>query len=91
MNSEIHSSDLRRAVLRARGRLKQLEETHERLLDELTSDIRGAGREYAAAVQEYTVAAMAWLSWLERYGQRSERPVGEQELGETADVADRNL
>ena len=25
------------------------------------------GREYAAAVQEYLRAAMAWLSWIERH------------------------
>ena len=48
-----------------------VEEKHDRLLQLESAERRGAGLEYASAVQEYARAVMAWLAWLDRNGDRS--------------------
>jgi len=71
VNLDFYASQLRQAVVNARARLKSVEETHERLLDSGASEVLTAGRDYAAAVQEYANAVMAWLVFLERRTDRT--------------------
>jgi hypothetical protein len=60
---------LHEGVITARARLRDVEDRHERGLESGSrAEVVDIGREYAAAVQEYLHAAMAWLSWLKRNG-----------------------
>jgi hypothetical protein len=72
VNSDFRATKLYRAVLAARTRLRDIEEKHERMLGEGVPNHLGIGREYAAAVQDYTNAVMAWLSALETQGSGGE-------------------
>jgi hypothetical protein len=72
VNIDFRATKLYRAVVAARTRLRGIEEKHEHLLDERLANHRGVGREYAAAVQDYTNAVMAWLSALETQGRDGE-------------------
>jgi len=61
---------LHEEVIAARARLRDLEDRHERgLKSGSRAEVVEIGREYAAVVQEYLHAVMAWLSWLKRHGQ----------------------
>ena len=58
-------------VVSSRDRLRLAEENHERaLVGGSSSEVVEIGREYAAAVQGYSAAVMAWLSWLKRHRPR---------------------
>jgi hypothetical protein len=59
---------LYRSVTNARTRLKAVEEEYESRLRDDPMTPRGAGQEYAARVQEYSNAVMAWLRWLDTHG-----------------------
>jgi hypothetical protein len=57
-------------VITAKARLRDVEDRHERGLEAGSrAEVVEIGRDYAAAVQEYLHAVMAWLSWLKRHGQ----------------------
>ena len=63
------AAKLHEEVITARARLRDVEDRHERELEsESRAEVVEIGREYAAAVQEYLRAVMAWLSWLKRHG-----------------------
>ena len=56
-------------VITAKARLRDVEDRHERGLESGSrGEIVEIGRDYAAAVQDYLRAVMAWLSWLKRNG-----------------------
>ena len=60
---------LHEQVVTARARLRDVEDRHERGLESGSrAEVVEIGRDYAAAVQEYLHAVMAWLSWLKRNG-----------------------
>ena len=66
----VESQRLHENVITARARLQDVEDRHERGLESGSRvEVVEIGREYAAAVQEYLHAVMAWLSWLKRNGQ----------------------
>ena len=51
----------------AHARLKAVAAQYEQLIGEADdSTIRSAGRQYAADVHEYALAAMQWLSWIDK-------------------------
>ena len=56
------------SVTNARTRLKAVEEEYESRLRDDPMTPRAAGQEYAARVQEYSNAVMAWLRWLDTHG-----------------------
>jgi hypothetical protein len=56
------------SVTNARTRLKAVEEEYESRLRDDPMTPHAAGQEYAARVQEYSNAVMAWLRWLDTYG-----------------------
>jgi hypothetical protein len=65
----VESQKLHAGVITARARLRDVEDRHERELESGSrAEVVEIGREYAAAVQEYLHAVMAWLSWLKRNG-----------------------
>ena len=56
-------------VITTRAQLREVEDRHERGLQTGSpTELVEIGRQYAAAVQEYLHAVMAWLSWLKRHG-----------------------
>ena len=59
---------LYRSVTDARTRLKAVEEEYESRLRDDPMTPCAAGEEYAARVQEYSNAVMAWLGWLHTHG-----------------------
>lgn len=68
----VHSTSARYvAVQTARARLKAIETKHDQLIDVGTMELKTVGRNYAAAVHEYSRAVMEWLSWLDIEGNRS--------------------
>ena len=70
----LEQSKLRVEVVSARIRLGLVEHKHERVLDQGSpSEIAEIGREYAAAMHEYSNAVMAWLSSIEKFGHEKRR------------------
>jgi hypothetical protein len=60
---------LHEEVITARAQMRDVEDRHEQGLESGSrAEVVEIGREYAAAVQEYLHAVMAWLSWLKRNG-----------------------
>jgi hypothetical protein len=60
---------LHECVITARSRLRDVEDRHERGLESGSrTEVVEIGRGYAAAVQDYLHAVIAWLSWLKRNG-----------------------
>jgi hypothetical protein len=85
VNSDLRATKLYRAVVAARNRLRTAEDRHEHLLDEGSFHHRGAVREYAAAVQDYTNTVMSWLSSLETHGDGDDLLPDAEEKTATAD------
>jgi hypothetical protein len=56
------------SVTNARARLKAVEEEYENQLRDDPMTPHAAGQEYAARVQEYSNAVMAWRRWLDTHG-----------------------
>jgi hypothetical protein len=71
----LEQSKLRVELVAAQIRLRLVEQQHERVLAEGSpSEVVAVGREYAAAVQTYSTAVMAWLSSIEKYGHQAGQP-----------------
>src|SRR5262245_38135270 len=60
--------ELHQAVVAARNVLTATEEEHQRLFHAGSPGRRLAGLAYASAVHQYSSAVMAWLVWLDRFG-----------------------
>jgi hypothetical protein len=84
VNTDFRANKLHRALVAARTRLRDVEERHEHLLEEGVARHHSVGREYAAAVQEYANAVMAWLVALEH---RAGDAAGEASIGTAGETA----
>ena len=77
-NQSLEQSKLQVEVVSARIRLRLVEQKHERVLEQGSpSEIAEIGREYAAAMHQYSDAVMAWLSSIGKYGYEKHRPAAE--------------
>jgi hypothetical protein len=87
VTTDFRANKLHRALVAARTRLRDVEERHEHLLEEGVARHHSVGREYAAAVQEYANAVMAWLVALERRAGDGAGDTSVEAAGETAQGA----
>ena len=69
LTQDAEAQKLRDEVITARAQLRDVEDRHEQGLESGSrAEVVEIGRGYAAAVQDYLHAVMAWLSWLKRNG-----------------------